>query len=182
MSDIDRPVIFGKLVTLPLQVGVVLDVMPLTPSLISKIAQAARELFPDPDPEQYRLPLTNPLIPGEKDVAANNPAYIEQIDKLKTHRQEYTLERIIGLSCKAAGMDELIERYQWQLNELSDFSPVYAQWAAIIRYFLATPEEVAQILSIAQDKAPLTEGEIIDGYARFQLALSTPKRKRVHNK
>lgn len=179
MSEIDRPIVYGKLVEYGLKSGVCLEVMPLSPALLTKIADAAKELFPDPDPKPYELPMKNPLVEGSTEPGENNPLYIEQKERQKTYRNEYTLERILGLACRAQDLHGLIEQYQDQLTELTDITPVYAQWGAIINYFLATPVEVNNILRIAQDKAPLTEGEILDGFTRFQLALPTPRRKNI---
>lgn len=151
--------------------GVVALVTPLSPVTRQVIIDQAADVHPDFDKEPFLVEVPNSAVPDQKFLDDNDPEYKRLMTKLLNRRNSYITRMHIEVAVEfKESEDELLARYKKQLARLKKLHQSDDDWQIVLhQIILARDSERDQILQIAMDRAPLTEGEVQDGLRIFRL-------------
>lgn len=162
--------------------GLTFELTPLTLLGQQHFKDRAKELYPDPDPTPYEHPMPDAFIEGDKTAAKDDPAYRKLLAET-TIRRDFAYQVLVLNTCVTCeGREVLVERYlasnQTGLKvllgaltalEVEDaHAAIEPAWVQLLYMSLCDNSEINEMLQLIQGKLPLTEGEILNGFAYFR--------------
>jgi hypothetical protein len=158
-------------IAIDIEGGRTVYVTPLSAFAARAINQKGLELFPDPDPAPYEVPLPDAVIEGEMQPATNDPRYVELRKEVQTKRNMYMHAAILSMTqILGVTREELIATYKDTLEQLRQFSDLPEDdYVAALRTFVLKPHDYSQIVLAAVNRMPLAQEEIRDGMRIFRL-------------
>lgn len=160
--------------------GYVFDVARLTLYGQQEYKAQANEAYPMPDAALYEVEIEDPLTPGGKYDATDNPEYVQKVLEVAIRRNFYYQMLLIEHCITSPLRDDLIAQYADLLKRQSPVrvatgkgSPpllmeLPTPWTKVLYYFLAEPDEINRMAELIQGKLPLSEGEVLNGFRYFR--------------
>lgn len=172
------------IVLYPLASGVTLQVTPLTVIGQQFIQEQSNLACPLPDPTPYETVIEDALIEGTKAPATDNPAYVELLKEAIIRRnfafRMLVLEKCVQIAGKEGWQIPMMyydqianlgeDVYIWIKAQSGEMlkQPIESDILKLLYFFLAELKELDQIIDLCQRRLPITEGEIVEGFAYFR--------------
>lgn len=163
-----------KIVEIETDSGVILHVTPLLPTTWGLAREKARLAYPDPDPKPFEVPLPNAAIAGDMIPATENAEYLDLLNQTEKDRQRF-IERFVLQNAVAIpeGMARVKERFATRLKAIQGLDPELDidNWFVVFDHVICNNFEKSAVILAAENRMPLTEAEIAEGFRFFRLEI-----------
>lgn len=147
-------------------------------------------MYPKPDPTPYRHEIEDHLVPGKLSDPESDPKYLEALQDIYNRRGECYLGLVLDAAVDVPDLDRYLSDHGDSLTKIKQAAqghPIGAAFVtdktALLWTVIMTEEEVAETMTLAAGARPLTDGDLVDGYAFFRsVALQRSDRGRVSNR
>lgn len=184
MSE-SQPVTTGK-VLVDVYGGVTLVVTPLTLQARQLLLRASEAKYPMPDPASYERTAEDVEVFGSDKPATvpaqDNPEYIAKVAEVEALRTRHLNEAVLRVSVDHPEKVFLIKTHAESLQAMREQTPDEVpddDWVAVIRLFLASEPELAQLYGVINRLLPLAEAEVREAVRYFRLAVQGQKLRRI---
>lgn len=186
--------------TPPIQTGIILielhskvtvHVAQLSLYMRQQLQKKAESLYPFPDPKPYEKELFDIKVFGAPEgspsiiPAAENPDYQEAVKVAKSQQDTWLDNAVLSHSLSHPDSEMIIEQYRKRLGkarrELPDALPE-DDFAAIVKLFLASREDMFYIYQGIIQSLPLTAEEVNDSFAYFRVSVPRTVISRANQK
>lgn len=187
----DTPPIQTGIILIELHTRITVHVAQLSLYMRQQLQKKAEILYPLPDPKPFEREHNDIKVFGAPEgspyvvPAAQNPEYIEAVKAAKFKQDVWLDNAVLSHSLSAPDSDTIIEQYRTRLEkarkELPDELPE-DDFAAIVKLFLASREDLWVIYQGIIQSLPLTTEEVNDSLAYFRFSVQRAIISRTHPK
>lgn len=151
--------------------GVTVVVTPLSPHTLALLRERSQELYPDPDPAPYMLPVPNAAQEGDTYLDKDNPEYQAQLAEALTNRSNWLMAALHDLAFEFPdGKAALLERFADKIKTLKKLTGVEGDdWELTLRHgIIASTLDQTMLIGAAQNALPLSAEEVANGSRLFR--------------
>jgi hypothetical protein len=157
--------------------GYILEVTPPTLTARNAMLLAAIKAHPDPNPEDYSRVTEAPTLSGDpaKTDGRDDPDYKNDLQLARFAQRAYLETGLIDACITTHGIerDAVIENFCTQLETMRRYSSGIAEndWEAVLKLFIAEPDELNDLRDLLSRRLPLTEVETAQGRSYFRVVV-----------